>query len=103
MAMEGYRESVESWKEIRRGVKEHAEMAAPLVVVGDGIAGLWKALADIYPTAKDQRCWKHKMVNILDKVPSLKQRRSAGPAASGVSDRYPRQSRTTLSGLPWKI
>lgn len=70
--MEGYRESYESWKEIWRGVQERG-MAAPLVVVGDGIAGLWKALADIYPTAKEQRCWKHKMVNILDKVPSLKQ------------------------------
>lgn len=70
--MEGYRESYESWKEIWRGVKERG-MAAPLVVVGDGIAGLWKALTDIYPTAKEQRCWKHKMVNILDKVPSLKQ------------------------------
>jgi putative transposase len=70
--MEGYRESDESWKEIWRGVKERG-MAAPLVVVGDGIAGLWKALRDIYPTAKEQRCWKHKMVNILDKVPSLKQ------------------------------
>ena len=42
-------------------------------MVGDGIAGLWKALSEIYPRAKAQRCWKHKMVNILDKVPSLKQ------------------------------
>jgi putative transposase len=70
--MEGYRESHESWREIWRGVKERG-MAAPLVVIGDGIAGLWKALAEVYPTAKDQRCWKHKMVNILDKVSALKQ------------------------------
>jgi putative transposase len=70
--MEGYRESQESWKEIWRGVKERG-MAAPLLVIGDGIAGLWKAVAEVYPSAKDQRCWKHKMVNILDKVPVLKQ------------------------------
>jgi putative transposase len=70
--MEGYRESQASWKEIWRGVKERG-MTAPLLVIGDGIAGLWKALSEVYPTAKDQRCWKHKMVNILDKVPSLKQ------------------------------
>jgi transposase-like protein len=70
--MEGYRESYESWREIWRGVKERG-MASPLVVIGDGIAGLWKALADVYPKAQDQRCWKHKMVNILDKVPVLKQ------------------------------
>lgn len=70
--MEGYRESYESWREIWRGVKERG-MASPLVVIGDGIAGLWKALSEVYPRAKDQRCWKHKMVNILDKVPVLKQ------------------------------
>jgi transposase-like protein len=70
--MEGYRESYESWREIWRGVRERG-LISPLVVVGDGIAGLWKALSEIYPRAKDQRCWKHKMVNVLDKVPSLKQ------------------------------
>ena len=70
--MEGYRESYESWREIWRGVQERG-MVAPLVVIGDGIAGLWKALSEIYPRAKAQRCWKHKMVNVLDKVPSLKQ------------------------------
>lgn len=70
--MEGYRESYESWREIWRGVRERG-LSAPLVVIGDGIAGLWKALEEIYPKAKAQRCWKHKMVNVLDKVPSLKQ------------------------------
>jgi putative transposase len=70
--MEGYRESYESWREIWRGVKER-RMASPQLVIGDGIAGLWKALVEVYPSAKSQRCWKHKMVNIVDKVPSLKQ------------------------------
>ena len=70
--MEGYRESYESWREIWRGLRDRG-LAAPLVVIGDGIAGLWKALSEIYPTAKAQRCWKHKMVNILDKVPQHKQ------------------------------
>lgn len=70
--MEGYRESYESWREIWRGVRDRG-LIAPLVVIGDGIAGLWKAVADIYPSAKDQRCWKHKMVNVVDKVPPHKQ------------------------------
>jgi putative transposase len=48
--MEGYRESQESWKEIWRGVKERG-MVAPLLVIGDGIAGLWKAVSEVYPTA----------------------------------------------------
>jgi putative transposase len=70
--MEGYRESYESWREIWRGVKER-RLISPLLVIGDGIAGLWKAIEEVYPTAKSQRCWKHKMMNVLDKVPSLKQ------------------------------
>jgi transposase-like protein len=70
--MEGYRESYESWREIWRGVKER-RMAAPLLVIGDGIAGLWKALAEVYPSAKGQRCWVHKMRNVVDKVPKAKQ------------------------------
>jgi len=70
--MEGYRESYDSWREIWRGVKERG-MTTPLIVIGDGIAGLWKALSEVYPAAKGQRCWKHKMINIVDKVPVLKQ------------------------------
>jgi len=70
--MEGYRESSESWREIWRGVKERG-MEPPVLVIGDGIAGLWKAVAEVYPTAKGQRCWKHKMANIVDKVPRIKQ------------------------------
>ena len=70
--MEGYRESRESWKEIWQGVQERG-MAAPLLVIGDGIPGLWDAIAALYPTARDQRCWKHKMRNVVDKVPKAKQ------------------------------
>lgn len=70
--MEGYRESDMSWKEIWRGVQDRG-LPAPLLVIGDGIKGLWQALAEVYPTAGDQRCWKHKMANIIDKVPKDKQ------------------------------
>jgi putative transposase len=71
--MEGYRESRESWKEIWGGVSERG-MKAPLLVIGDGIGGLWEAVAEVYPTARDQRCWKHKMRNVVDKVPKAKQK-----------------------------
>jgi len=69
---EGYRESREAWKEIWRDVKRRG-MASPKLVIGDGIAGLWEAVAEVYPEALDQRCWKHKMVNVLDKVPKSKE------------------------------
>lgn len=71
--MEGYRESRESWKEIWRGVKDRG-LPAPLLAIGDGIPSLWEAVAEVYPETAGQRCWKHKMVNVLDKVPKSKEK-----------------------------
>ena len=51
-------------------------MAAPILAVGDGNLGLWAAIRDVYPEARDQRCWKHKMANILDKLPKRLQARA---------------------------
>jgi transposase-like protein len=70
--MEGYRESHASWKELLRGVRDRG-LEAPLLVIGDGIAGLWKAVSEVYPEAKEQRCWLHKMRNVIDKLPKAKQ------------------------------
>lgn len=70
--LEGYRESRNSWKEIWRDVQGRG-MASPRLLIGDGIPGLWEAVAEVYPQALDQRCWKHKMVNVLDKVPRTKE------------------------------
>ena len=64
----GYRESTESWSEVLRDLKERG-MNCPCLVIGDGHLGIWGALANIYPTALEQRCWNHKMVNVLDKLP----------------------------------
>ncbi len=69
---EGYRESYESWKETfenlsARGVKKIG------LLIADGIKGLWKSFSEIYPHSKQRRCWVHKMLNILDKVPQYAQ------------------------------
>ena len=64
----GYRESTESWSGVLRDLKERG-MNYPCLVVGDGNLGIWGALANIYPGALEQRCWNHKMVNVLDKLP----------------------------------
>ena len=64
----GYRESTESWSEVLRDLKERG-MNCPCLVVGDGNLGIWGSLANIYPEALEQRCWNHKMVNVLDKLP----------------------------------
>jgi len=64
----GYRESTESWSEVLRDLKERG-MHCPCLVVGDGSLGIWGALANVYPAALEQRCWNHKVVNVLDRLP----------------------------------
>lgn len=65
---DGYRESEEAWKEVLRKLKRRG-LRAPALAVGDGALGFWAALAEIYPETKQQRCWVHKLRNILDKLP----------------------------------
>jgi len=68
----GYRESTESWSEMLRDLKGRS-MNCPRLVIGDGNLGAWGALANIYPEAAEPRCWNHKMVNVLDKLPKKRQ------------------------------
>jgi len=64
----GYRESTESWSGVLRDLKERG-LSCPRLVIGDGNLGIWGALANVYPDAAEQRCWNHKIVNVLDKLP----------------------------------
>jgi transposase-like protein len=73
----GYRESTESWTELLRGLKGRG-MTCPRLVEGDGHLGIWGALRNVYPEALEQRCWNHKMVNVLDKLPKKRQREAKG-------------------------
>jgi putative transposase len=65
---DGYRESTESWASVLRDLRRRG-MVAPLLAIGDGNLGFWAALRDVYPETKEQRCWKHKLANVLDKLP----------------------------------
>ena len=64
----GYRESTESWSGVLRDLKERG-LNCPRLVVGDGNLGIWSALSNVYPDASEQRCWNHKIINVLDKLP----------------------------------
>lgn len=64
----GYRESKESWAGVLRSLKRRG-LRMPKLVTADGHLGIWGALAEIYPDAKEQRCWNHKIVNVLDAMP----------------------------------
>lgn len=73
----GYRESTESWLGVLRDLKGRG-MNCPRLVVGDGNLGLWGALGQVFPEASEQRCWNHKMVNVLDKLPKRVQWEAKG-------------------------
>jgi putative transposase len=68
----GYRESTESWAAILRDLK-HRGLTAPKLVIGDGHLGIWGALAAVFPEAAEQRCWNHRLLNVLDKLPLKRQ------------------------------
>jgi len=65
----GVRESTQSWRELLVDLKKRGLAIAPEIAVGDGAMGFWKALEEIFPTTRHQRCWQHKTLNILNKAP----------------------------------
>jgi putative transposase len=66
---DGYRESEQSWKQLLLDVKARGVVVDPKLATGDGALGFWKALDQVYPTTREQRCWVHKTANVLDKLP----------------------------------
>ena len=63
----GARESTESWGRLLRDLQARG-LRPPRLVIGDGHLGIWGALRGIYPQAQEQRCWNHRMVNLLDRI-----------------------------------
>ena len=72
---DGYRESTESWADLLRDCARRG-MRAPVLAVGDGALGFWGALREVFPQAREQRCWFHKIGNVLAALP-----KSAHPGA----------------------
>ena len=66
---DGYRESKESWKEILLDLKHRGLQAGPLLAIGDGAMGFWAAMSEVFPQTRHQRCWFHKMGNVLNALP----------------------------------
>jgi putative transposase len=72
----GLRESSQSWRERLVDLKARGLAIAPELATGDGALGFWKSLEEVFPTTRHQRCWVHKTVNVMDKLP-----KSVQPAA----------------------
>jgi transposase-like protein len=73
---DGERESEQSWLGLLIDAKSRGLVEAPKLATGDGALGFWKAIKQVYPATRHQRCWVHKTVNVLDKMPRGQQ----GPA-----------------------
>jgi putative transposase len=67
--VDGQRESEQSWLELLLDARGRGLIDAPKLATGDGALGFWKALRQVYPSTRHQRCWVHKTVNVLDKMP----------------------------------
>ena len=75
---DGFRESAESWADLLRDCKRRG-MRAPVLAVGDGALGFWKAVREVFPDTREQRCWWHKIGNVLAALP-----KSAHPSAKAA-------------------
>jgi putative transposase len=69
---DGIRESTQSWREVLLSLKSRG-LNAPKLAIGDGAMGFWAALEEVFPETRQQRCWQHKSMNILNCLPKLSQ------------------------------
>ena len=98
---DGYRESAESWADLLRDCARRG-MRAPVLAMGDGALGFWGALREVFPQAREQRCWFHKIANVLGALP-----KSAHPGAKkalaeiwNAEDKQPRPRRREQRSRP---
>jgi putative transposase len=70
---DGARESAQDWRELLLDLKNRGLLIAPELAIADGALGFWKALGELWPTTREQRCWVHKTANVLNKLPKSQQ------------------------------
>jgi len=71
--IDGVRESTQSWKELLLDLKRRGLSIGPELAVADGALGFWKAVEEVWPKTRGQRCWVHKTANVLNKLPKSQQ------------------------------
>jgi transposase-like protein len=85
---DGVRESTQSWREVLLQLKSRG-MHSPQVAIGDGAMGFWAAQEEIYPETRQQRCWMHKTMNVLNYLPKSTQ----GKAKQALHDIWQAETR----------
>ncbi|MFZ3014473.1 MAG: transposase [Nitrospira sp.] len=74
---DGYCESMEGWLAVLRDLKTRG-MPAPALAIGDGALGFWAAIREVWPETREQRCWVHRIANVLDKFSMRPQPQAKG-------------------------
>ena len=74
----GYRESIQSWRDVLNALRYRGMSKAPLLSISDGGLGWWGALAEVYPSTRRQRCWNHRTLNVIDAIPKRLQKDARG-------------------------
>ena len=87
--VDGVRESAQSWKELLLDLKRRGLAIGPELAVADGALGFWKALAEVWPKTREQRCWVHKTANVLNRLPKSLQ----GKAKRALQDIWMAETR----------
>jgi transposase-like protein len=98
----GYRESTESWASVLRDLRDRG-MTRPLVLIGDGALGIWGARRAVWPQAREQRCWNHRVLNVLDRLPKRlwpKVRKDLRAASTAPTVRPNSQQSPPICGTP---
>ena len=70
---DGFRESKASWAEVLLDLKARGLQSGPRLAIGDGAMGFWAALEEVFPATTAQRCWFHKLGNVLNALPATLQ------------------------------
>ena len=87
--IDGVRESAQSWKELLLDLKQRGLAMGPELTVADGALGFWKALPEVWPKTREQRCWVHKTANVLNRLPKSLQ----GKAKRALQDIWMAETR----------
>ena len=75
---DGFRESTQSWRELLLDLKRRGLKQDPKLAIGDGALGFWTALREVFATTREQRCWVHKTMNVLNAMPKSVQAKAKG-------------------------
>jgi transposase-like protein len=71
----GHRESEASWSGLLRGLRRRG-LSSPRLVIGDGHLGIWAAIRNVFPEVEEQRCWNHRILNLIKRVPKKHERQA---------------------------